>query len=189
MSGKRPLGFEGAFLRSLEGARKRHARYLGGEWDEGSDSDLSNPLNEIANFLNFQGMLIAHLAMDPQTSDELIAASPTAGERVPAWMEMRVFGLQPEPGRRFALGCAQLLGEQRRALERIIDEQIEDPKPIEEILEEHPIPTGDDEGASELMAGAAGAFHANFEASLAIARDYDEWIEEALREASEDEDY
>lgn len=176
------LGFEGAFLRSLEGTMRRHERRMRGRRDDGPDLEGDNPLNEIANFLNLQGMLIAHLAMDPQTSDELIAAAPTAGERVPAWMEMWVFGSQPEPGRRFALGCTQLLGEQRRALERIIDEQIEDPGPIEEILEEYPIPTGEDEDASELMAGAAGAFHANFEASLAIARDYDEWIEELLRE-------
>jgi len=172
------LSFESAFIRSLEGAMRRNARFAKGELE----GEVSNPLNEIARFLNTQGMLIAHLAMDPDTSDELIAASPTAGERVPAWMEMRVFGPQPELGRRFALGCAQLLGEQRLVLERIVDEQIEDPRPIEEILEGHPIPTGEDEDASELMASAAEAFHANFEACLAIARDYDEWIEQLLEE-------
>jgi shikimate kinase len=36
------------------------------------------------------------------------------------------------------------------------------------------------------MARSAGAFHANFQASLAVARDLDEWIEEELEAEAEE---
>jgi hypothetical protein len=176
-SRRRKLSFESALLSSLNGAAKHHARYRAGEAEDGEI------LNWLGNFLNFQGMLIAHLAMEPETSKELIAACPHAGERVPAWMELRIFGTHPQPARMFALGCAQLIASQREAIERIANDQIEDPEPIEEMLAERPVPTGDEgETARELMAACTGAFHANFQACLEIARDLDEWIEEELSE-------
>jgi hypothetical protein len=178
------LSFESAFLRSLEGSIRRRERYLAALASGDPAVEESAELaNELANFLNLQGMMIAHLAMDPDTSDELIAAAPHAGQRVPAWMELHVFGARPGALRLFTLGCAQILAEQRAALERIVDDQVDDPEPIRAILAEHPVPSGDDgESAEELMALSAAAFQANFQGSLAIARDLDEWIEEELAE-------
>jgi len=166
---------------------RRRERYLAAV-EAGDPAAKEGPgmANELANLLHLQGMMIAHLAMDPETSEELIAAAPQASQRVPAWMELHVFGPRPDAVRLFTLGYAQILGEQRAALERIIDDQIEDPEPIIEILAEYPVPTGEDgEDPDELMSLSAGAFHANFQASLAVARDLDEWIEEEL-EAEEE---
>jgi hypothetical protein len=43
------------------------------------------------------------------------------------------------------------------------------------------------ESMGEFMALNVAAFHANFEASLTIARDFDEWADEALSELEEEE--
>lgn len=146
-------------------------------------------LNGIANFLHVQGMMIAHLALEPDTGSELISASIHAAQRVPAWMEMWVFGEAAEPARMFALGLVQLLGEQRAVIERIVDEQVDDPEPIEAILAERPVPTGaDDEDTEELVSGASAALRANFQATLEIARDLDEWLEEMLAEEEQEEE-
>jgi hypothetical protein len=116
------LGYERAFLRSLEGSIRRRERHLAAiESGEPPPDGEAGMANELVNFLNLQGMMIAHLAMDPDTSKELIAASPHAAQRVPAWLELRVFGQRPGALRLFALGCAQLLAEQRAAIERIVD--------------------------------------------------------------------
>jgi hypothetical protein len=45
-----------------------------------------------------------------------------------------VFGVRSEPARKFALGCAQLLAEPRAAIERIIDDQLENLEPVETLL-------------------------------------------------------
>jgi len=178
-----PLGFEGAVLRSLNsvaGYRDRCEAERGPN-DPPLDENLV-ALNGIAVFLKLQGQLIAHMALEPDTSEELMRNATHAAERVPAWMELRVYGGEGrQPGRKFALGCAQLIAEQRLALERILDEQVEEPEPIKEILAECPVPTGEEgESAGELLALARDALTANFMATRATARDLDEWLEEEL---------
>ena len=171
-----------ALLRSLSTATNYGERYEA-ERRPGDPplSDSSAKLNGIAAFLKLQGLFIAHLSLEPDTSSELVANAVHAAERVPAWMELRVFGASARSGRLFALGCAQLLAEQRAVLERIVDEQIEDPEPIEAILAECPIPAGEEsESAEEIFARSGAALQANFQATLVIARDLDEWIEEML---------
>jgi hypothetical protein len=180
-------------LRSMQGYRER----LEAERKPGDPplDDTHVMLNAIANFLKLQGMLIAHMAMEPDTSEELMASSVHAAERVPAWMELRVFGSSVDkPGHNWALGLAQLLGEQRAAIEAIVEEQVDDPRPIMEILAAAPVPTGEEgEDAKELFALAGAAMSANFQATLATARDLDEWFEEQLAEGllefDEDEEF
>ena len=184
---RRTPGYEMAILRSLNAATGFRERYE--ERRKPGDppmDDAAVAFNGMANFLRMQGLLIAHLALEPETSSELVAHAIHAADRVPAWMELRVFGASDVPERLFALGCAQLLAEQRAALERIIDEQIEDPEQIEASLAESPIPTGSEgESAEEIFACFGVAFQANFQATLAIARDLDEWLEEETRQEEE----
>ena len=57
---------------------------------------------------------------------------------------------------------------------------------IEASLAESPIPTGSEgESAEEIFACFGVAFQANFQATLAIARDLDEWLEEETRQEEE----
>jgi hypothetical protein len=190
MPNRRTPGYEMAILRSLDGATRFRERYE--ERKKPGDppmDDTAVTFNGLANFLHMQGLLIAHLALEPETSSELVASAVRAADQVPAWMDLRVFGASEAPERLFALGCAQLLAEQRAALERIIDEQVEDPERIEESLAESPIPTGSQgESAEEIFICFGLAFQANFQATLAIARDLDEWLEEEMEREEEDEE-
>ncbi len=178
------MGYEGAILRSIEGALKYRERLEAER--KPTDPPLDDAfvtLNGIANFLHVQGMMIACLALEPDTSSELLPASAHAAQRVPAWMEMWVFEEASEPARMFAQGLAQLLGEQRATIERIVEEQVDDPEPIEATLAERPVPAGtDDESTDELFLRAGEALRANLQATLEIARDLDNWLEELRTE-------
>jgi hypothetical protein len=188
MPGWRKPGYEATILRSLKGAMNFRERYE--REREPGDPPPGEPaltFNGMANFLHLQGMLIACLALESDTSSELLSKSAQAAQRVPAWMEMWVYGPSESSMHMFALGCAQLLVGQREALERIVEEQVEEPEPIEEALSECPIPTGEEgESTEELCARTAQAFRANFQATIAIARDLDEWLEEELRREESD---
>lgn len=164
--------------------RSFRERFEAEEEREGQTDEGVAPLNALANFLKFQGVLIAHLALNEDTGEELVQASVHAADRVPAWMEMRVFQRADDPPRQFTLGCVQLLKEQRTALERIAEEQVDDAEPIELLLARGPLPEGSESESNEEMLGACSVgLSANFQATLAIARDLDEWIEEEMQEA------
>ncbi len=182
MPGGRKPEYEATILRSLKGAMNFRERYE--EEREPGDPPLGEPaltFNGMANFLHLQGMLIACLALEPDTASELLPKSAHAAQRVPAWMEMWLNGPTDSSMRLFALGCAQLLAEHRKALEQIVEDQVAEPAPIEEALAESPIPTGEEEESTdELIVRFSRAFRANFQASIAIARDLDEWAEEEL---------
>lgn len=152
-------------------------------------SDAFLALNSLANFLRILSLMIAYLAKDENTRSELLKTVEHAAERVPAWMELRVFGPDDEPDRKFVLGMAQLLGDQRAMIERIVDEQVEDREPIDRFLDEHSsIPTGAaDEDVEELLMRTGLAMQANFQAAMIIARGLDDWIREEQR-AEEDEE-
>jgi hypothetical protein len=183
MPGGRKPEYEATILRSLSAAMNfREGHEAEREPGDPPPGEPSTTFNGMANFLHLQGMLIACLALEEDTASELLSKSAHAAQRVPAWMEMWVYGPSDSSIRMFALGCAQLLAEQREALERILADQVEEPEAVEEALTEWPIPTGEEgESTEELFSRFAKAFHANFQATIAVARDLDEWAEEELR--------
>jgi hypothetical protein len=96
---------------------------------------------------------------------------PGAVERVPAWLEAKVHGPPLMTVRLFVRGLAQLMGEHRAAIERVVAEQVREPGPIEASLAAAPLPAGSDgESDSELI----GAIGAHLEALVEIARDFDQ---------------
>ena len=138
-------------------------------------------LNDSISFHHHQGLLIAQLALDPDLRSEITRKMVHVVGRVPAWMEARVYGVETMSSRLFALGTVQLMAEHRMALERIVDDQIESPKSIDEIeaiLAESPVPLGaDGETAEELFDAIGDVFNAHIQTMVAIARDFDEWME------------
>jgi len=158
-----------------------HRRELEEEHDP--DSPPLSPaflaLNSLANIVWLMNLAISYMAKDEDTRAELREVAELAAERVPAWMEMRVFGPGDEPEHKFVLGLTQLLAGQRETIERLVDEQVEDPEPITRRLAEHPVPSGaEGEGTEKLLIAAGLAMEVNFQSALAIARELDDWAEE-----------
>jgi hypothetical protein len=138
-------------------------------------SDDAVLLENMIAMVNRHGVLITQLAIVPETRAELQASMPDAVKRIPAWMEARVKGPPLMTTRLFILGLAQLLGEHRRAIERVAAEQVDKPEPIEEWLAGAPLPTGGEEEAdSEMIAAVGQATVAHAEALVEIARDFDD---------------
>src|SRR4051794_28915669 len=105
---KKP-GYEAAIVGSLEGAMNFRERSEAER--EPGDPPPGEPgitFNGMANFLHLQGMLISCLALEPDTSSELMTKAAHAAQRVPAWMEMWLYGPSESSMHLFALGCAQL---------------------------------------------------------------------------------
>jgi hypothetical protein len=187
----RPPSFETAVLRSVRSMAHYRER-LESERKPG-DPPLSETeviLNSIAFFLKLQGLLIAHMALVPEDGAELPQSAVHAAERVPAWMELRVFGpTVDKPGYNWALGFAQLLAEQRETLTEMVEEHLDEPQPVMEMLAASPVPAGGEgEDAQELFALSMAAMTANFQATLATARQFDVWFEAQLEEWSRELD-
>lgn len=158
-----------------------HRRKLEEEHDPDSPplSDVFLALNSLANVVWLLDLVIAYMAKGEDTRAELIEASEHAAKRVPAWMEMRVFGPGDEPEHKFILGLTQLLADQRATIERLVDEQVEDPEPIARWLAEGSLPCemeGDD--TEKLLMAAGLAMQANVHSALVIARELDDRVEE-----------
>jgi len=138
-------------------------------------SDEAVMLENMIAMVNRHGLLVAQLAIVPDTRAELLASMPDAVKRVPAWMEARVNGAATMTARLFVRGLAQLLGEHRRAIERVTAEQVDKPEPIEEWLAAAPLPGGgEEESNSEAIAAVGQAIAAHAEALVEIARDFDQ---------------
>jgi hypothetical protein len=132
-------------------------------------------LENMTEIVRRHGMVIAKLAIAPNTRAELEASMPDAVERVPAWLEAKVNGPPLMTVRIFIRGLAQLMGEHRVAIERVVAEQVREPRPIEALLVEAPLPTGEEGESDAAMMGAVGAaIGAHLEALVEIARDLDQ---------------
>jgi hypothetical protein len=128
-------------------------------------------------FLRCQAAIIANLAVVPETRAELKAKMPDTVEYVPMWMEARVFGVETMTSRLYACGMCHVLRQHREAIERIIEEQVSEPEPLEEMLEEAPIPPAtDDEGGSEILSGGTEAVNAHMKVLVDIAHDLDKML-------------
>jgi hypothetical protein len=138
-------------------------------------SDDAVLLENMIAMVDRHGILIAQLAIVPGTRAELLASMPDAVERIPAWTEARTGGPAIMTTRLFIHGLAQLLGEHRRAIEKVTAEQVHDRQPVEELLAAAPLPSGDEaESNSEMIAAVGQATTAHAEALVEIARDFDD---------------
>jgi hypothetical protein len=177
-----PSCMEALVLTALRRRRRSREGWeeLRGE-DEPPMSDLQVLLENMIGEVEQHGLILAQLAVSPATRSELRVSARGAVDRVPAWMNAAVYGPPLMTPQLFVRGLAQLLGEQRKWLERVLHEQVADPAPIEEALAEAPIPEGgEDETIGEIMHGVGQAMTAHLRALLDIARDIDDRLRALL---------
>jgi hypothetical protein len=172
---EQPLSMEMVVVQAITAAPKSREG-----WEElrGPDqppmSEQEVLLENMTEIVRRHGVVIAKLAIVPGTRAELEASMPDAVERVPAWLEAKVDGPPLMTVRLFIRGLAQLMGEHRTAIERVVAEQVREPQPIEAMLAAAPLPAGsEDESDPELMAAVGAAIGAHLEALIEIARDLD----------------
>jgi hypothetical protein len=178
MADQQPLSMEMVVVKAITAAPMSREG-----WEELRGPDLP-PMSEQEVFLENMteivkrhGVVIAQLAIAPETRAELQTSMPDAVERVPAWLEAKVNGPPLMTVRLFIRGLAQLMGEHRAAIERVVAEQVREPGPIEALLAAAPLPAGSEgESDSELIGAIGLAIGAHLEALVAIARDLDERI-------------
>jgi len=176
MADQQPLSMEMAVVQAITAAPKSREG-----WEElrGPDqppmSEQEVFLENMTEIVKRHGLVIAQLAVAPETRAELQASMAGAVERVPAWLEAKVNGPPLMTIRIFIRGLVQLMGEHRVAIERVVAEQVHEPEPIEALLGEAPLPSGaEDESDAELMSGVGAAIGAHLEALVEIARDFDQ---------------
>ena len=122
-----------------------------------------------------QGRLVAQLSVVPETKAELTARMPGLVGLSPAWLEVEVQGKRMT-WELFVLGLVQTVAEHRKAIERVVAEQVVDAGSIEEALAEAPIPT-ETQDRSALMEGLVKVLSAHLSALVDIAYD----LEKAIR--------
>jgi hypothetical protein len=170
-----PSCMEAIVLEALEkGGRTRE------EWeelrkeDEPPMSDFDVFLENMVGEVERHGKILAQLAVVPETRARLMERADGAVDRVPAWMEASVFGSPLMTPRLFMRGLAELLTEQREGFEAVIEDQVVEAEPLEQLLAESPVPgETDDESDSEITQGVGHAMTAHVQALLDIAHDLD----------------
>jgi hypothetical protein len=128
-----------------------------------------------------QGVVLARLAMSPETRVELESEMPGMVDRAPAWMDAHLEGRPTMTLRLFLEGIAQTLTTHRAAIEQVVAEQVADPEEIEETLAEAPVPAGTpDEERSALLHGVSHAMLAHTKAIVDVAYDFEIQARRAL---------
>ncbi|HEU4706928.1 MAG TPA: hypothetical protein VFS64_07065 [Solirubrobacterales bacterium] len=127
-------------------------------------------LQNWAAIVHEQGVVLAHLAVFPQTKAELMADMRGVVNRAPAWLDAHLAGQKVMTLELFLHGLAQTLAKQRAAIERVTAEQVGDPTSIEETLERAPVPVGTEE-RSELFPAISAAMVAHLQALADLAYD------------------
>src|SRR3954454_20102446 len=127
-------------------------------------------LQNWASLVHEQGMVLAHLALFPQTRTELLADMRGMVNRAPAWLDAHLEGQQVMTLDLFLHGIAETLAKQRTAIERIVAEQVSDRASIEETLAEAPVPAATKE-RSELLPAVGSVITAHMKALVDIAYD------------------
>jgi hypothetical protein len=157
------------------------------EWDELRKED-EPPMSDIDVFIENMigeverhGRILAQVAMIPETRAWLMERADGAVDRVPAWMEASIFGSPLMTPRLFMRGLAQLLSEQREGFEAVIEDQMVEAEPLEQVLAESPVPEGtDDESDSEITHAVGRAMVAHVQALLDLAHDLDKRMRAVL---------
>jgi hypothetical protein len=142
--------------------------------DEPPMSDLDVFLENMVGEVERHGKLLAQLAVVPETRAQLMERAEGAVDRIPAWMEASIYGPPLMTPRLFMRGLAELLAEQREGFETVIEDQVVEAEPLEQVLADSPIPKGDDDEADgEITQGVGQAMTAHVQALLDIAHDLD----------------
>jgi len=176
MADDMPQNVEMLVLQSLTGAIKsREGWEAQREEDEPPMTDLEVFLENTVEEVRRHGVVLAHIAVVPETRAELQARMPGAVNRIPAWLDARVYGPPLMTPGLFIRGIAQLMGEHREAIERVVAEQVQDSEPILEMLAEAPVPEGvEEEEDSAVTTGVSQAMAAHVQALADIAHDLDD---------------
>lgn len=116
------------------------------------------------------GMVLAHLSVAPNTRAELLSDMDGIVNRSPAWLEAHLEGQQVMTLDLFLHGVAQTLEKQRAAIERVVDEQVDEPASIEEALVNAPVPE-ENEPRSDLFPAIGEVIGAHTKALVDIAYD------------------
>jgi hypothetical protein len=170
-----PNCMEAIVLEALKNGRRTRE-----EWealrkeDEPPMSDFDVILENMVGEVECHGKILAQLAVVPATRARLKERAEGAVDRIPAWMEASVYGPPLMTPRLFMRGLAELLAEQREGFESVIEDQVVEAEPLEQVLAESPVPKGsDDESDSEITKGVGHAMTAHVQALLDIAHDLD----------------
>ncbi|HEX7244317.1 MAG TPA: hypothetical protein VF245_01975 [Solirubrobacterales bacterium] len=139
-------------------------------------------LQNWATLIGRQGRLIAHLSVVPETRTELLERMPDMLNRAPAWMNAHMEGVEEMTLKLFMQGIAQTMAEHRKAIERVVEEQVAEPDEIEEALAGAPVPAAsDEEDRSDLMQGVGLAMTAHTKALVDIAYDLERQVRSFLK--------
>jgi hypothetical protein len=138
--------------------------------EESPLSDEWVMLQNWASLVHTLGMILANLAVSPDTREELMSDMKGMVNRAPAWLEAQFEGQQEMTWDLFLHGLAETLAKQRAGIERVIDEQASDPAPIEETLAGAPVPAGT-ESRSVLFPAVGEVVGAHTKALVDIAYD------------------
>lgn len=142
-------------------------------------SDFEVILESMIGEVERHGKILAQLAVVPSTRARLKESTQGAVDRIPAWMDASVYGPPLMTPRLFMRGLAQLLAEQREGFEAVIDDQVVEAEPLEQVLAESPVPEGTDgESDREINRGVGHAMTAHTQALLDIAHDLDKRMRE-----------
>jgi hypothetical protein len=182
-----PDSLERYVLDTIKGAFKSR-EVLEAERPEGVPpfDDNRAMLQNWATLIGRQGTLIAHLSVVPETRAELLERMPDMLNRSPAWMNAHMEGVEEMTLKLFMQGIAQTMTEHRKAIERVVEEQVAEPEEIEEALAEAPVPAGtDEEDRSDLMQGVGQAMTAHTKVLVDIAYDLEMQVRAFLKAGGE----
>ena len=139
-------------------------------------------LQNWATLIGRQGSLIGHLSVVQKTRTELAERMPDMLNRAPAWMNAHMEGVEEMTLKLFMQGIAQTMAEHRKAIERVVEEQVAEPDEIEETLAEAPVPPAtDEEDRSDLMQGVGQAMTAHTKVLVDIAYDLEMQVRSLLK--------
>ncbi|HEY0392568.1 MAG TPA: hypothetical protein VGC63_12750 [Solirubrobacterales bacterium] len=128
-------------------------------------------LQNFTTTVSRQGKVLARLSVVSETRAELLERMPGLANRVPTWLDAHLEG-RPTTWEIFMQGIAEMMAEHREAIEMVIEEQMSDPKEIEEVLADAPVPAGiNEETRDELFAGVFQVLTAHTKALAGIACD------------------
>lgn len=140
-----------------------------------SDEDTRAMLECWGSLVQSQGVILARMSLLPWKKAERKSSMSGIVNRSPAWLNAHFRGEGVMTLELFAEGIAQTLARQRVEFEQVLIEQIEEPAPIQALLDKAPLPAEPGKvERSELLSAVAGAMNAHTEALVEIAADLDE---------------
>jgi hypothetical protein len=153
-----------------------------GSFDPKADSHAQDRVAPPANLLvqlwtsvvDRQGEILAQLALRPATRAELLSSMDGLVLGAPAWLNAHLREEETMTIDLFLFGMAQTMGKQRQEIERVVAEQIREPKALDEILKGSSLPENPEEVERKaLMTELADAITAHSEVLIGIAAEID----------------